>query len=139
MLKMNHEEMDKVVNDHFMFEATDNIEGVLGTLTDDILHEMIGGPDGVLTGKQRVRGFYEALFPQLTEGSVEPVFRVYSENKIIDETIWTGVIHDARVFNLPGLAGKAAFRLLHVFHMRDGLIAKENVWFDGQAIRTQLA
>ncbi len=41
---MSQESMDKNVNYHFMYEATDDIEGVLRTFTEDAEHEVIGGP-----------------------------------------------------------------------------------------------
>jgi hypothetical protein len=47
----NREQMDRVVSDHFVYEATDDIEGVLRTFTDDAEHEVVGGPDGPLRGK----------------------------------------------------------------------------------------
>jgi hypothetical protein len=48
---MSQESVDKIVNDHFMYEATDDIEGVLGTFTEDVEHELVGGPDGPLKEK----------------------------------------------------------------------------------------
>lgn len=32
---MNRASMDKLVNDHFMYEATADLEGVIGTYTHD--------------------------------------------------------------------------------------------------------
>jgi len=46
---------------------------------------------------------------------------------------------DGRAFKLDGKSGKARFRLLHVFQLREGLIAKENVWFDFDELKRQLA
>jgi hypothetical protein len=47
----SQESVDKIVNDHFMYKVTDDIEGVLGTFTEDAEHESVGGPDGSLKGK----------------------------------------------------------------------------------------
>ena len=44
MRKMNQAEMDQVVNDHFMYEFSDNVDGVVSTLTEDAVHEIVGGP-----------------------------------------------------------------------------------------------
>ena len=136
---MSRENMDKVVNDHFMYEATDDIEGVLRTFTDDAEHEVIGGPDGPLRGKAALRRFYERLFPALKGERVEPVIRLYGDNFLVDETIWIGQVVDGRPFKLDGRDGKVRLRLLHVFQLRDGLIAKENVWFDFNDLKRQLA
>ena len=57
---------------------------------------------------------------------------------MIDETIWFGHVTDGRPFKLDGKSGKARLRLLHVFKLRNGLIAKENVWFDLDDLKRQL-
>lgn len=40
MASMNREQLDKLISDHFMYEATDDIEGVLRTFTEDADHEL---------------------------------------------------------------------------------------------------
>jgi hypothetical protein len=131
--------MDKIVNDHFMYEATDDVEGVMRTLTNDAEHEVIGGPDGPLRGKHAIRRFYERLFPDVKGERLEPVMRLYGDDFLIDETIWIGQIFDGRAFRLDGRSGKVRLRLLHVFTLRDGLITKENVWFDFDGLKRQLS
>ena len=135
---MNREQLDKIISDHFMYEATDDIEGVLRTFTDAAEHELIGGPDGPLRGRAALRRFYERLFPDLRGERVEPVMRLYGDDFVIDETIWIGHVVDGRPFKLDGRSGKARLRLLHVFKLRDGLITKENVWFDFDELKRQL-
>jgi hypothetical protein len=129
--------MDRIVNEHFGYEAADDIEGVLATLADDVDHQAIGSPLGPLTGKDAVRPFYEALFKDLEGEGVEPVRRWYGENFLVDETLWTGYVRDARYFGLPGRSGRVTFLLLHVFELRDGLITREHVWSDVGAIAAQ--
>jgi uncharacterized protein len=131
--------MDRIVNDHFMYEATADLEGVLGTYTEDPEHQVIGGPDGPLRGKAAIRRFYEGLFPALKGERAEPVSRLYGEDFIVDETILIGRVVDGRPFNLEGKRGEVRLRLLHVFQLEDGLIAKERVWFDFNDVKRQLA
>ena len=138
MATMTREAMDRIVNDHFMYEATADLEGVLRTYTDDPEHQVVGGPDGPLRGKKEIRGFYERLFPALKGERAEPVMRLYGEDFIVDESILIGDVVDGRPFNLPGRKGHARVRLLHVFTLRDGLIARERVWFDFDDMRRQL-
>ena len=65
--------------------------------------------------------------------------RVYGEDLIVDETILIGEVVDARPFGLEGKRGKdVRVRLLHVFRLKDGLIASEKVWFDADEMRRQL-
>jgi hypothetical protein len=131
--------MDQMVNEHFGYEATDDIDGVLGTLTDDVEHHVIGSGWGPLTGKAAVRPFYEQLFADLKGEGVEPVARWYGDDFLVDETLWTGFVEDGRCFGLPGKSGQVTFRLLHVFEFRDGLISKENVWSDVVAITASVS
>ena len=138
MATMTRETMDKIVNDHFMYEATADLEGVLSTYSADPEHQVVGGPDGPLRGKAAIRGFYEGLFPALKGERAEPVMRLYGDDFIVDESILIGNVVDGRPFNLPGKRGHARVRLLHVFQLRDGLIAKERVWFDFDDMRRQL-
>ena len=138
MATMTRETMDKIVNDHFMYEATADLEGVLSTYSDDPEHQVVGGPDGPLRGKAAIRRFYEGLFPALKGERAEPVMRLYGDDFIVDESILIGNVVDGRPFNLPGKRGHARVRLLHVFQLRDGLIAKERVWFDFDDMRCQL-
>lgn len=132
------ESMDRIVNDHFMYEATADLEGVMRTYTDDPEHQVVGGPDGPLRGKPAIRRFYERLFPALKGERAEPVMRLYGDDFIVDESILIGQVVDGRPFNLPGKCGHARVRLLHVFQLRDGLIAKERVFFDFAEMSRQL-
>lgn len=138
METMSKEAMDQVINDHFMYEATDDVEGVLRTFTDDAEHEVMGGPDGPLRGKAAIRRFYERLFADVKGERVEPVMRFGGDNFIVDETIWIGQVVDGRPFKLDGKSGRVRLRLLHVFELQDGLIAKENLWFDFDSLKAQL-
>jgi hypothetical protein len=109
MKTMSRESMDQLVNDHFKYEATDDIEGVLRTLTDDAKHEIVGGPDGPLRGQPAIRRFYERLFADLKGNRVEPVMRLYGDDFLVDETIWIGHVVDGRPFNsTAGLARYAS-------------------------------
>jgi hypothetical protein len=136
---MDRTQMDRMVNEHFGYEATDDVEGVLATLTDDVVHHVVGSPYGPLTGKAAVRPFYEELFAALKGTGVEPVTRWYGGDFLVDETLWTGRIDDGRLLGLPDRSGDATFRILHVFEFRDGLIATEKVWSDIAAIAEQIS
>ena len=134
---MTPEEMDRVLADHIKYETNDDVDGVISTFTDDIEHDVVGFPAGPQRGTAAVRRFYQHLFALLEEGSVKPVRRWYSDDALIDESIYTGVV-DGRLVGLEGKKGRASFRLLHIFEFRDGRIGRENVWQDSDAIRAQL-
>lgn len=44
----------------------DDVEGVLSTMVPDVEHDVVGSPTGPLHGKQQARGFYDALFADLS-------------------------------------------------------------------------
>ena len=132
-------EMDRRINEHFAFEADDDVAGVLATLAPDVEHDIVGWPTGPTVGREQARPFYEALFDDLSEGRVESRHRLYGENFVVDESLWRGRA-PGRPFGLEGRNRPLEFRLLHVveFAGETGQIRRENVWIDLAAIQRQL-
>lgn len=135
---MTREAMDAIVNEHFGFEATDDVDGVMGTLADDAEHEVIPSPVGALNDRAKQREFYEFLFGSLKGEGVTPMRRLYGDDFVVDETLWHGQITDGAPFLVPGKSGHVDFRLLHIFDLRGGEIRREQVWCDLAAIQQQL-
>jgi ketosteroid isomerase-like protein len=134
---MTPEEMDRLIDTHFGYEATDDVDGVMSTVTDDVVHDVVGFPAGPQHGKEAVRAFYETLFGLLKQEHYEVLHRYYGPDMMVDEVLYSGRI-DGAIVGLEGRAGRATWRLLHVLEFRDGKIARENIWQDVDAIRTQL-
>jgi predicted ester cyclase len=130
--------MDRILDEHFGYEAQDDIEGVVNTLTEDVEHDVVGSPGSQITGRDAARAYYEDLFRDLKGESAETVRRLYGEDFMVDETLWTGRA-SGRPFGLPGGERRVSFRLLHVLEFRDGKISRENVWVDGASLLKQLA
>lgn len=135
--KLSREEMDRVINEHFAFEAQDDVRGVTSTLTDDVEHDVVGFPGSQIKGRDAARNFYEGLFPTLRGESVQPLRRYYGEDFMVDETLWTGNV-SGKALGLPGGEGRASFRILHLLEFKDGKISRENVWMDVASIMKQL-
>jgi hypothetical protein len=130
--------MDHKLDEHFGFEASDNVEGVLGTLTHDVEHDIVGYPTGPTHGRNSARGFYESLFADLSDSQVKSLRRYYGEDFMVDESLWSGKA-PGRPFGLEGRGRPLSFRLLHVVEFsKDGDIKRENVWLDLAAILQQL-
>lgn len=137
-MTLTTEQMDRKIDEHFHFEVTDNVEGVLATMTADVEHDIVGWPTGPTRGRDGARPFYENLFADLSDGSVKTLKRLYGEKFVVDESLWSGKA-PGRPFGLEGRGRPLAFRLLHVFEFSDnGDIARENVWLDMGAIVQQL-
>src|SRR2546423_4063303 len=131
-------QMDRKIDEHFGFEACDNIEGVLATLTADVEHDIVGSSFGPTHGREGARAFYESLFADLSESSVETTRRLYGEDFLVDESLWRGRA-PGKPFGLEGRGRPLEFRLLHIIEFaRDGAIKRENVWIDMEAILRQL-
>ena len=135
---MTPEQMDQLVNEHFNYEATDDVDGVMASLTEDAQHEVIPSPFGALTDRAKMRVYYEMLFGDVKGENVTPVRRLYGEDFLVDETIWHGYFDDGRPFLCNGKSGPVSFRLLHIFNFRDGKISREQVWCDLAALQQQL-
>lgn len=131
-------QMDQKIDEHFDFEASDDIEGVLATLAPDAEHDIVGYPTGPTVGRDGARVFYEGLFKDLSDGRCETVRRLYGDNFLVDESLWRGKA-PGTPFGLAGRNRPLEFRLLHVLEFADdGAIARENVWIDFAAIVAQL-
>jgi uncharacterized protein len=130
--------MDQAIDEHFGFEARDDVDGVLATLTADVEHDIVGWPAGPTYDRGGARRFYEALFADLGDSRVECLRRLYGDDFLIDESLWRGKAH-GRPFGLEGRGRALEFRMLHVLEFTgDGQIKRENVWIDFAAIQRQL-
>jgi uncharacterized protein len=132
------QQMDRKIDEHFGFEAADNIEGVLATLSDDAEHDIVGWPTGPTHGRDGARPFYETLFHDLADGKVACRRRLYGDDFLIDESLWRGRA-PGKPFGLDGKNRPLEFRLLHVIEFAgDGNLKREQVWIDLASIIQQL-
>lgn len=137
-MNLTQSEVDNLIDTHFMFEATDNVEGVLDSLAPGAEHHVVPSPFGIVNDRAQVREFYETLFADLRGEGVTPVRRLYGDGFAVDEAIWRGKVEDGRLFGCAGRSGPVSFRLLHVFEFEGDKIKRENVWCDLAAIQQQL-
>lgn len=137
-MTMTRAEMDRKMDEHFGFEAEDDVEGVLATLAPDAEHDIVGWPLGPTRGREGARQFYESMFVDLAESKVECLRRLYGDRFMVDESLWRGKA-PGKPFGLEGRGRPLEFRLLHVVEFADnGDIKRENVWVDLAAIMRQL-
>jgi uncharacterized protein len=137
-MKLTKEQMDRKLDEHFGFEAADDIDGVVSTLARDAVHDIVGWPAGPTVGSENARPFYRALFADLAEGKATSLKRLYGDNFLIDESVWEGTA-PGRPFGIEGRGRRLRFRLLHVLEFTDDCqIQRENVWVDLAAIIKQL-
>lgn len=137
-MKLTSQQMDQRIDEHFAFEAHDDVDGVLATLAPGAVHDIVGHPTGPTQDPVAIRAFYEGLFADLADGEVTPLRRLYGEQFLVDESLWQGRAV-GRPFGFEGGNRPLSFRLLHVVEFADdGKIQREQVWLDGLAILQQL-
>ena len=112
-MAITRSEMDRRIDEHFAFEANDDVAGVLATLAPGAEHDIVGWPTGPTRGRDAARPFYESLFDDLADGKVECIRRLYGDDFLVDESLWRGRA-PGRPFGLDGRGRPLEFRLLHV-------------------------
>ena len=138
-MALTREQMDRALDEHFAYEARDDVEGVVATLHEDAEHDVVGWPPGPSRGRESARAFYEATFADLAASEVRSQRRLYGDNFVVDDSLWRGIAK-GRPFGIEGRGRPLEFRLLHVLEFTDeGEIARENVWLDLASIQRQLA
>jgi len=131
-------QMDAIMDRHFAFEAANDVEGVLATLSPDAEHDIVGTPTGPTHGRAAARAFYEQMYADLADSRVTPKKRLYGDGFLVDESTWHGVAR-GRPFGLEGRDRPLSFRILHVLEFTDaGQIRRESCWLDFAAIVKQL-
>ena len=84
------EVMDRLLAEHFAAEAVHDMEGIMATLSHDCEHDVVGWPTGVSHGHDELKPFYERLFADFSDGSIEPLRRYYGDDFCVDEVLWKG-------------------------------------------------
>jgi hypothetical protein len=138
-MALTPQQMDRKLDEHFGYEARDDVDGVVGTLHEDVEHDIVGWPGGPSRGREQARAFYEATFADLDASEVRSLRRLYGENFMVDDSLWRGVAKGTP-FGIEGKNRPLEFRLLHVLEFTDdGQIKRENVWLDLASIQQQLS
>jgi steroid delta-isomerase-like uncharacterized protein len=135
---MDSQEMFALVDRHLKAEGAGDVDGAVAVYTDDVEHDVVGWPTGVLHGKDAARGFYEHLTANFRTEDEQPTHQYYMADAVVLDQQMTGTVTGS-LLGFPGNGRRITFRVLHVFEFRDDLISRENVWLDGAAIQQQLS
>jgi steroid delta-isomerase-like uncharacterized protein len=128
-----------IIDRHFAAENAHDVEATLATYTDDIIWDDVTHPDSPFHGKDQVAAVYSSIIDAIPDLHLESVRRFTGEGGryVVDESIITGhVVGDWAGMN--GGGAPVSIRILHIFELRDGLIAYENAWFDAAAVQAQI-
>ena len=118
-----------VVDRHMRDEAA-NPATVMALYTEDAVLE-IPGRGLRFDTLEAIRDNYVRMFASMAEIEIMPMDRFATAERVVDECLVRLRITGDGLTNVPVPVGsRAELRLLHVFHMRDGRIAREEV-FEG--------
>jgi len=130
---MQHEDMDRLIDEHLMAEKAGDPLGSVAMYTPDVIHDVVGP----LHGPAAARSSYEMLTRNITTEQMDVSHAWYGGNFCTIEHQWHGTV-PGEFLGIPGHGRQISFRMLHVFKFKQGRISLENVWLDGNAIVTQL-
>ena len=123
------------VENHFHSEALSDVEAALETFTDDVVWEA-PAPNGLnrsFTGKEAVASNYRRLWASMRNVNFQPLQRFATEERVVDDSMVSFEVAKDGYWHFP-LGSKVQMRLVHIFEMRDGKIAREIVFDMGNTV-----
>lgn len=122
-----------VAAEHIENEARDPAS-VMDLYTDDIVLE-VPGRGLRFAGKAAIEANYRRMFASMVEIELEPLDRFATRERVVDDmTVRFRLVGDGMVNAPVALGTRVELRLVHVFHMRDGRIAREIVHEDWKVL-----
>jgi len=126
-----------LIDRHFAAENAHDIDATIATYTDDIVWDDVTHPGSPFRGKAAVAGAYGGILQAIPDLHLRSVLRFRCGDHVVDESILSGHV-DGDFAGASGGGAPVSFRLLHVFDLREGLICRENAWFDSAAVVRQV-
>ena len=116
-----------VVDRHIQGEARD-VDSILDLYTDDIVME-VPSRGLRLVGRAAARENYLAMWPSMADVALTPLDRFATEDRVVDDMLVSMRLVGPGLVNAPvPMGSRAEIRLIHHFWMRDGRIAREQVF-----------
>jgi steroid delta-isomerase-like uncharacterized protein len=126
-----------IIDRHFAAENAHDVGATLETYAEDLVWDDVANPACPIHGKRAAAAMYEGIIDAIPDLNLESVKRFSSGDYVVDESIVTGHIHGSFV-GVEGGGAPVNFRMLHVFELRDSLIAMEQAWFDSAGVIRQI-
>jgi ketosteroid isomerase-like protein len=123
------------VEKHFHSEGLNEVEAALETFTDDIVWEA-PAPNGLnrsFSGQESAAKNYRELFASMRDVRFEFLQRFATEDRVVDDSIVRFEVAKDGYWQFP-VGSKIEMRLVHIFEMRDGKIAREIVFDMGRVV-----
>jgi len=127
----------EIIDRHFAAENARDVPGTLATYQDDLVWDDVGNPACPVYGKDAAALIYEGIIDAIPDLRLESIGRFECGDHVVDESIVTGHIRGSFI-GIDGGGAPVRFRMLHVFDIRDGLISREQAWFDTAGVIRQV-
>lgn len=126
-----------IIESHFAAENDHDIDAALATYTADIIWDDVSDPRCPLRGSAAAGANYAEIMRTLPDLHLESVLRFSCDGHAVDESILTGTVNGSYL-GVECHGAPVRFRILHVFDLRDGLISREQAWFDTASVIAEL-
>jgi hypothetical protein len=130
-------ELDRLVDGQLRAEHDGDIEAIVASMADAVVHDLVGSLHNPVQGQDAVRRRYHDLLAATVHERDVPLRRLYGTDFVFDEHVWSGRL-TGRAFDIDGHGRWISHRVLWLLEVRDGRIVRETVWNDLAAIRRQL-
>ena len=127
-----------VIERHFAAENAHDVAATLATYTDDVVWDDVAHPACPVRGKDATAQMYEGILTAFPDLHFESILRFATGDHVVDESLVTGHVFGS-FLGVDGGGAPVSFRMLHVFDLRDGLICREQAWFDTAGVLRQIA
>lgn len=126
-----------IIERHFAAENNHDVAGTLATYVDDVVWDDVANPMCPVSGKEATSVMYQGVLSSIPDIHLERIARFSCRDHVIDESLLTGHV-EGEFLGLSGGGAAVSFRILHIFDLRDGLISREQVWFDSADVKRQI-
>ena len=110
---------------HFDAEKAGDWEKIKTMYTEDIIWERTSTKQ-IVKGKEAVAAAYVEVFSALKNWNFQCLDRFATENRVVDESIFTFEVKKDGIMPLP-VGTRAKLTLVHIFKMRDCKVSRELV------------
>jgi steroid delta-isomerase-like uncharacterized protein len=127
-----------IIDRHFDAENNHDVLATLQTYAEDVVWDDVANPSCPVQGKEATALMYEGILAAIPDLHLESTSRFSCGDHVVDESQITGHV-DGSFLGVAGGGAAVSFRILHVLDIRDGLISREQAWFDTADVLRQIA
>jgi steroid delta-isomerase-like uncharacterized protein len=127
-----------IIERHFAAENDHDVARTLATYVDDVIWDDVANPMCPVQGKEATSVMYQGVLSSIPDIHLQPLARFSCGDHVVDESQLTGHV-EGSFLGIDGGGASVSFRILHIFDLRDGLISREQVWFDSADVKRQIS